>query len=57
MVANIPLATENKLTASSVQGECKELFSTVLLCCCFLVDFYLLVNHLLDKKYGLFDDG
>ena len=37
-------------TASSVQGKCYQLFCTVLLCCYFFVDFYLLRNHLFKKE-------
>ena len=44
------LQLEISRTASSVQGECQQLFGMCSYVVIFFVDFYMLINHLLKKK-------
>ena len=56
MIATIPLATGNKLNCFiSARGMLAIVWHRVLLFCwvffvCFLLIFYMLINHLLQKK-------
>ena len=54
MIATIPLATGNKLNCFiSARGMLAIVWHCVLLfffCVCFLLIFYMLINHLLKKK-------
>ena len=54
MIVNIPIATGNKLNCFI---SASEMFSIILPCvlmlllfCYVFVDFYMLINHLLEKK-------
>ena len=57
MIATIPLATGNKLNCFI----CARGMLTIVWHCalvllffvCFFVDFYMLINHLLKKKYSI----
>ena len=61
MIATIPLATGNKLNCFiSARGMLAIVWHCVLLffCVCFLLIFYMLINHLLKKKnYVSKEDG
>ena len=53
MIATIPLATGNKLNCFiSARGMLAVVWHCVLLffLCVFFVNFYMLINHLLNKK-------
>ena len=55
MIVNIPLATGNKLNCFISAGEMLSIIlpcALVLLMFCFVffVDFYMLINHLLEKE-------
>ena len=51
MIATIPLATGNKLNCFiSASGMLAIVCCFVVFCVCFLLIFYMLINHLLNKK-------